>query len=183
MTGNEWDEAVVVAFGSNLAGEYGSSCAVLDRALQAFVQIGLIVKAKSSIWRSRAWPDPTKPEYFNAVAIVETASSPRELLQALHDLEARFGRERKTANESRVLDLDLIAVGRMVCDEAALVLPHPRAADRRFVMGPLAEIAPDWRHPANGYPADMLAVSATVGCDAEPSLPSSALHKRAQTPM
>ncbi len=169
MTEENWDDAVIVALGSNLAGEYGSSCAVLDRALAGFGEIGLSVKAKSSIWRSKAWPDAMKPEYFNSVAIVETASSPRETLQALHDLEARFGRQRKAANESRVLDLDLIAHGRTVCNEPELILPHPRAADRRFVMGPLAQIAPEWRHPENGETARTLAAAAAIGRDATPA--------------
>jgi 2-amino-4-hydroxy-6-hydroxymethyldihydropteridine diphosphokinase len=183
MTAENWDEAVIVALGSNLAGEYGSSCAVLYRALQAFGEIGLIVKEKSSIWRSSAWPDATEPPYFNAVAVMETGLSPRELLKALHGLEARFGRQRKAANESRVLDLDLIAYRRTVCDEPDLILPHPRAAERHFVMGPLAQIAPDWRHPVSGYPAVMLATAARIGRDAEPLNTSSALHKSVETPM
>jgi 2-amino-4-hydroxy-6-hydroxymethyldihydropteridine diphosphokinase len=183
MTGVSEDEAVIIALGSNLSGEYEPSCAVLDRALQALGEIGLTVKAKSSVWRSKSWPDPTQPDYFNAVAIVEGASSPRELLQVLHRLEARFGRKRKAANESRVLDLDLIAFGRTVCETADLILPHPRAADRRFVMGPLAEIAPEWRRPVSGESAAALAASATVGRDAAPMRASSALHKRVQSPM
>ena len=176
MTGNgldegKWDSAVIVALGSNLGGEYGSSWAALNNALQGFGEIGLIVKAKSSIWRSAAWPDPSKPPYLNAVALVETALEPVELLAALHAMEARFGRLRTTANESRVLDLDLIAYGRRVISTPDLVLPHPRAADRRFVMGPLAEMAPDWRHPQTGARADGLAASAAVGRDAAPAPP------------
>ncbi len=168
MSGENWDEAIVVALGSNLGGEYGSSCAVLTRALQGFGEIGLIVKAKSSIWRSRAWPDPSDPDFFNAVAMVESASSPRDVLAALHGLEAQFGRVRTSANAVRVLDLDLIAYGRQVSEDGALILPHPRAAERLFVMGPLAEIAPGWRHPVTGKHADALAAQSTVGRDAAP---------------
>jgi 2-amino-4-hydroxy-6-hydroxymethyldihydropteridine diphosphokinase len=183
VTTENWDQAIIVALGSNLDGEYGTSSVVIDRALEEFPDIGLTVKAKSSIWRSKAWPDPTKPDYFNAVAVVEAELTSRDLLGALHELEARFGRRRKTVNESRVLDLDLIAFGRVVCDSANLVLPHPRAAERRFVMGPLAEIAPDWRHPVSDESAIVLAALATVGRDAEPLPASSALHKTLQTPM
>jgi 2-amino-4-hydroxy-6-hydroxymethyldihydropteridine diphosphokinase len=171
MTGNIWDSAVIVALGSNLGGDYGSSWSALNNALEGFSEIGLIVKAKSSVWRSVAWPDPSKPPYLNAVALVETALEPAELLAALHDLEARFGRRRTAVNESRVLDLDLIAYGRRVISTPELVLPHPRAAERLFVMGPLAEIAPDWRHPQTGGRADDLAASATVGRDAAPLPP------------
>ena len=69
---------------------------------------------------------------------------------------------------SRTLDLDLIAHGRTVLREGAIILPHPRAADRLFVMGPLAEIAPDWVHPIIGETAAALAVRASVGRDARP---------------
>jgi 2-amino-4-hydroxy-6-hydroxymethyldihydropteridine diphosphokinase len=167
MIENE-DDAVIVALGSNLGDEYGSSRIVLNRALAGFGEIGLIVKAKSSIWTSKAWPDPRKPDYLNAVVTVETELSPREILQALHEMETRFGRMRTTPNESRVLDLDLIAFGREIHDETGFRLPHPRAAERRFVMGPLAEIAPRWRHPESGETAAILVARARVGQDAAP---------------
>ena len=163
-----WDEAVIVALGSNLGGEYGSSRAAMTRALEEFCDIGLTVKAKSSIWRSKAWPDATKPDYLNAIVMVETALTPDATLAALHGLEARIGRVRRAVNDSRVLDLDLIAFGRMVCDELDLVLPHPRAADRLFVMGPLAEIAPEWRHPVSSETAAELSLKAVIGRDAAP---------------
>jgi len=72
------------------------------------------------------------------------------------------------ANAPRTLDLDLIAYGRQVSEGPGLVVPHPRAAERLFVMGPLAEIAPSWRHPLTGRTAAELAASATVGRDARP---------------
>ncbi len=168
MVGENWDGAVIVALGSNLGGDYGSSAGALNCALSGFPEIGLRVKAKSALWRSLAWPDPTAPPYLNAVAIVETAMAPQALLEALHGLEARFGRRRTRANEPRVLDLDLIAYGRQISAAADLTLPHPRAAERRFVMGPLAEIAPAWRHPQSGRTAKVLAQAATVGRDASP---------------
>ena len=74
---------------------------------------------------------------------------------------------RGARNAPRTLDLDLIAYGRLAGDFDGLILPHPRAAERLFVMGPLAEIAPDWQHPS-GEAASNLAQSATVGMDARP---------------
>jgi len=106
------------------------------------------------------------PDYLNAVAIVETVMTPGEVMQTLHDLEARFGRTRAVPNAPRTLDLDLIAHGRTVLAGGDLTLPHPRAAQRRFVMGPLAEIAPDWLHPVLGETAAALAAKASVGLDA-----------------
>jgi len=79
-----------------------------------------------------------------------------------------FGREHGLRNAPRTLDLDLIAYGRRVIDTPDLTLPHPRAPERRFVMGPLAQIAPAWTHPVSGLTAARMAATATVGTDAEP---------------
>ncbi len=163
-----FDSAIVVALGSNLNGEWASSISVLATVKARFSGIGLKISDCSSYWRSSAWPDATQPDYINAVALVETCLDPEALLRALHALEAEFGRVRTAPNAPRVLDLDLIAYGRTVQADAALTLPHPRAADRRFVMGPLAEIAPTWRHPVSGERADQLASAARVGADARP---------------
>ena len=151
-----------------MAGDYPSVEALLEAALSAFLCAGIRVVRRSGWWRSAAWPDPGAPAYLNGVAIVETPLSPRALLAQLLDIEAGFGRERTEPNAARTLDLDLIAYGRRVIDERGLVVPHPRAAVRRFVMGPLAEIAPDWVHPVLGETAAELAARATVGVDARP---------------
>jgi 2-amino-4-hydroxy-6-hydroxymethyldihydropteridine diphosphokinase len=159
---------VVVALGGNLPGEYASSEALLDAALARFPQAGLPVLARSRWWRSAAWPDPRGNEYRNGVAIVEANGPADAVLEALFAIERSFGRIRGLPNAARTLDLDLIAFGRQIRDAPGLVLPHPRAHDRRFVMGPLAEIAPDWVHPVLGKTASELAVSAAVGRDAAP---------------
>jgi 2-amino-4-hydroxy-6-hydroxymethyldihydropteridine diphosphokinase len=159
---------VIVALGGNLAGEYVSSEALLDAALARFPQAGLPVLARSRWWRSAAWPDPDRPEYRNGVVLVEAKGGPRAVLQALFTLEYEFGRRRSAQNDPRTLDLDLIAYGRQVLDTPELILPHPRAHERLFVMGPLAEIAPAWRHPVSGLTAAQLAAAATVGRDATP---------------
>lgn len=162
------DDAVIVALGCNLPGDFETPEALLEAALERFADVGLLVTARSRWWRSAAWPDSTLPDYRNGVTIVETALSPPETLAALHGLEAAFGRVRGAPNAARTLDLDLIAHGRATCAEPALTLPHPRAHERLFVMGPLAEIAPRWRHPTLGRTALNLAVSAQVGRDARP---------------
>jgi 2-amino-4-hydroxy-6-hydroxymethyldihydropteridine diphosphokinase len=126
------------------------------------------VQRRSRWWRAAAWPDPAEPPYVNAVALVQTQLAPAGVLQALQAIEAEFGRVRGRRNAPRALDLDLIAHGRQVLAGPELTLPHPRAADRKFVMGPLAEIAPGWRHPVSGATAAALAQSAAVGQDAAP---------------
>lgn len=162
------DDTAVVALGGNVAGDYGSSEALLEAALARFAEAGLPILRRSSWWRSAAWPDPNAQEYRNGVVLVEAALPPQALIRTLFSLEDAFGRTRGAKNASRTLDLDLIAHGRIVSDDPQLTLPHPRAHERLFVMGPLAEIAPEWLHPVLGKTAAELAASATVGLDARP---------------
>jgi 2-amino-4-hydroxy-6-hydroxymethyldihydropteridine diphosphokinase len=161
-------EAIILALGGNLAGDYPSLEALLEAALSAFPGADLRVVRRSRWWRSAAWPDPAAPAYLNGVAFVETALAPRPLMERLLALEASFGRRRTHPNAPRTLDIDLIAYGRQVIDAPGLVVPHPRAHQRLFVMGPLAEIAPDWVHPVLGQIAADLARDAAVGRDAAP---------------
>lgn len=163
----ELDDAIVVALGCNDAGAWRDCREALEAALARFRAEGIDVVARSSWWRSAAWPDPHDPPFLNGVVIVHTAHGPHELMAALGRIEEAFGRLRGVANAPRTLDLDLIAYGRTTGDLDGLILPHPRAAERLFVMGPLAEIAPEWHHPAGGT-ATTLAQGSTVGVDARP---------------
>jgi 2-amino-4-hydroxy-6-hydroxymethyldihydropteridine diphosphokinase len=130
---------------------------------------GVVVSKFSRLWFSRAWPDPSDPPYRNAILQAHTALTPAAVLGVLHALEAEAGRVRDhRPNAPRTLDLDLIAHGDTVTDAAGLILPHPRAHDRAFVMGPLAEIAPGWVHPVLGKTAVELYGSTTVARDAYP---------------
>lgn len=162
------DEAIILALGGNLAGDYPSLQALLEAAVLALPSAGLRVLRRSRWWRSAAWPDPAAPAYLNSVALIETGLSPRAALAAALDLEGRFGRRRSAANAPRTLDIDVVAYGRLVVDEPGLTLPHPRAHERRFVMGPLAEITPRWVHPLLRRTAAQLAKTAPIGKDAAP---------------
>ena len=159
---------MIVALGGNLALEGQAVQAVLELAAGRLAGAGLRPVRRSGWWRSAAWPDPAEPAYLNAVAWVETDLEPQAVLNALLEIETAFGRRRSVPNAPRTLDLDLIAHGRRTIDEPSLVVPHPRAAERLFVMGPLAEIAPGWRHPVTGETAVDLAGRASVGTDATP---------------
>jgi 2-amino-4-hydroxy-6-hydroxymethyldihydropteridine diphosphokinase len=103
---------------------------------------------------------------------METSLPPAELLELLHEVEAEFGRTRNVRNEARILDLDLIAYNDHVSNAAGgPILPHPRLHERAFVLLPLADIDPQWRHPVSGTPISAL-VSALPGDQrAEPAGP------------
>lgn len=160
---------MIVALGSNLAGDYPSSEALLEAALARLPAAGLTVRARSSWWRSAAWPDASGPEYRNGAVLIDTREPPLAVWAILAAIEGEFRRERSARNAARTLDLDLIAHGRAVMDGPGLILPHPRAEARLFVMGPIAEIAPGWRHPVSGRTAAAAAAGASVGLDARPA--------------
>ena len=162
------DSAVIVALGCNDKGAWSSCREALDAAMARFRCEGIDVVARSSWWASQAGPDPTDPPFLNGVALVRTAHDPHALMATLGRIEEMFGRRRSTPNAPRTLDLDLIASGREQGDCEGLILPHPRAADRLFVMGPVAEVAPEWRHPQSRVTAAAMALTATVGRDARP---------------
>ncbi|RSB47641.1 2-amino-4-hydroxy-6-hydroxymethyldihydropteridine diphosphokinase [Brevundimonas sp. 357] len=162
------DGAVIVALGCNDKGDWSSCAEALEAALARFRAEGVDVLARSSWWASQAWPDPGDPPFLNGVVIVSTTQDAPTLMRTLGRIEDLFGRVRTARNAPRTLDLDLIAYGRLSGDLDGLILPHPRAADRLFVMGPLAEIAPNWPHPVCGARAGDLALRAEVGDDARP---------------
>ena len=166
--GFDLNDAVIVALGCNDKGVWSSCREALEAALARFRSEGIDVVARSSWWSSLAWPDPQDPPFLNGVVMVRTAHYPHELMAALGRIEDAFGRERSVRNAPRTLDLDLIAYGRLSGDLDGLILPHPRAAERRFVMGPIVEIAPLWLHPTQGGTASELVETASVGRDAHP---------------
>lgn len=166
---------IYIAYGANLPHEYLNPLQALERVVKRLCLDDIKVTQISSLWRSQAWPDPDYPPYHNAVMAVCTTLKPDDLLRYLHAVEAETGRVRgEKSNLPRVLDLDLIVYGDVV-RQGDLVLPHPRAHERGFVMGPLAEIAPDWRHPVLGLSARELYARVTVGTDAYPAEDTSAL--------
>ena len=161
------EDAVIIALGSNLKGAFASSQTLLESALGQLPDFGMKIVGRSSWWRSAAWPAGNGPDFVNGVVLLRTPLTPEALLRRLLDIENLFGRQRDLANGPRTLDLDLIAYGRLVRQSAELVIPHPRAADRYFVMAPLAQVAPNWRHPVLHESAACLAVKARIGRDAQ----------------
>jgi len=146
-----------IALGANLPFEGQAPAATLARAAEALVEAGLRPLAFSSLWETAPWPPSDQPAYLNAVAELEPAGlTPQPLYEILRAVEARFGRERRVRWDARTLDLDILAMDGFEGRFGDLVLPHPRLAARAFVLAPLAEIAPDWRHPGLGQTAAAL---------------------------
>ncbi len=165
------DQSVVVfiAYGTNVLMDQTPERQSLPYIVAQLKSHGVNVCKFSRLWLSRAWPDPNDPPYRNAILQAHTVLAPAAVLGILHALEAEAGRVRDgRTNAPRTLDLDLIAHGDAIIDVDGLILPHPRAHDRAFVMGPLAEIAPEWMHPVLGKPAVELYRTATVARDAYP---------------
>jgi 2-amino-4-hydroxy-6-hydroxymethyldihydropteridine diphosphokinase len=140
-----------IALGSNVAGRFASSAEAVAAAIRTIQGAEITVISRSRLYRSAAWPDPTDPEFVNAMIFVETSLAPDALLARLHSVETEFGRVRRQVNAPRTLDLDIVDyAGRVSVPGDSPILPHPRLADRAFVLLPLAEIAPGWRHPVTG---------------------------------
>ena len=148
------DGAVLVGLGANKAWLGSRPAQTVEAAARALSRLG--ETALSPLYDSPAWPDPTDPPYVNAVLRWRTALSPEAALEALLATEAAFGRRRRGPNAPRTLDLDLLAHGRAVRGSAALALPHPRLTQRDFVLLPLRDVAPRWRHPVTGEGPDAL---------------------------
>lgn len=149
---------ILVALGANLDGPYGSPEHSFRECLDVIMPgFGIQSILRSSIWKTAPIPASDQPWYKNAVCSIETELSPAVLLATLKVIEARFGRDLNCTerNAPRIIDLDIIAYNEAVMD-GNIMIPHPRLHERAFVLYPLREIAPDWRHPVMDKSVDKL---------------------------
>ena len=170
---------IFIAFGANLPLDGQAPEATVRAAMQVLAEIGMQPLAVSRIFATPCFPAGAGPDYVNGVLSLQAdGRGAAEVLEALHLVEARFGRARTQRWAGRTLDLDLLAMGDLILPDATeqarwrhlppdqqaklapdrLILPHPRLQDRAFVLVPLCDLAPGWRHPALGQTAaEMLA--------------------------
>lgn len=162
----------LVAFGGNLPWNGQVPADLIKAAVASIVQAGLISAGVSRFFATPCFPAGAGPDYVNAAArfVLPDGMTPQEVLEILHATEDAHGRRRTSRWAGRTLDVDLLAVEDLVLPDAAtqtrwrdlapdlqmaetpdrLILPHPRLQDRAFVLVPLADVAPDWRHPLLG---------------------------------
>jgi len=142
---------ILIGLGGNLPGKQGESpVETLESALDMLAENGPQIIDKSPWYKSAPVPVSDQPWFVNGVASLESKLGPREILDILLAVEATFGRARGERNEARAIDLDLLDYRGQVRHENGLVLPHPRMAERLFVLKPLSDIAPAWKHPETG---------------------------------
>lgn len=156
---------ILVALGANLISEvWGPPISTLEAALRSLIENGINILERSRWFESAPVPMSDQPWYVNGVISVFTELPAEEVLALLHRIEAGFGRVRSLRNEARVLDLDLIAYRDQVISKPdGIVVPHPRAAERAFVLLPLKDVAPDWVHPVSGVGIDQLIAALPSG--------------------
>jgi len=143
-----------IGLGANLPFNGVAGPALLAQALSALQAAGFTPLAVSNVWQTMAWPPSDQPDYYNAVAVIETRGvTPQALWETLRAIELRFGRERRERWAARTLDLDIIAMEGVEGTFGEVTIPHPRMQGRAFVLAPLAEVAPNWRHPGSGLTA------------------------------
>ncbi len=170
MRGEEGMKKALIALGSNVRGRWGTPEGTLSEAIRRLGMTAGVVEAVSGLWRSAPLGPVAQPSFFNAVVVVRTDLSPQVLMRRLRLLEDEAGRRRGRSWGPRALDMDILDVDGQVRAPAGtgrpsgmlgehhlqrrgLVLPHPAIAIRPFVLLPLAETAPEWRHPLGGWTA------------------------------
>jgi len=116
-------------------------------AIQALASRGMRVTRRSSLYETEPVDMKSKDWFLNCVVETETALAPEELMRVLLELERALGRERRVLHGPRIIDIDILLFGSSVVRTPDLEIPHPRMAERRFVLVPFAEIAPDVQHP------------------------------------
>ena len=170
------DKSILIGLGANLPGPAGGTPReTLEAALSDLERRGVRVKRRSRWYSSAPVPESDQPWFVNGVAVVEFDGAPGDLLRILWQVENAFGRVRRTRDEARVIDLDILACGETVETwgagsrvEGTLELPHPELQNRAFVLLPMAEVVSGWRHPVSGRTLEDLIAGLPPGQSAEP---------------
>lgn len=163
---------ILIGLGGNLPNEtFGPARTTCGVALSIMESRGHRVPRRSRWYESAPVPVSDQPRFVNAVVAVETALDPEALVAELLEIEAELGRRRSVPNAARTVDLDVIAYDERIVSgppPGNVRIPHPRLAERAFVLLPLKDVVPDWRHPATGEGIDALISRLPAGQDCRP---------------
>lgn len=155
---------ILIGIGGNLeSARFGPPRDTLSAALAALEEKHTRILKCSGWYRTEPVPRSDQPWFVNAVASIATELAAKDLLVVLQAIERQFGRVRGEPNAPRSLDLDILDFHGELMNDASLVLPHPRLHERRFVLMPITEIAPDWQHPVLGLTAPQLLARLSSG--------------------
>jgi len=142
---------IILSLGSNLQSKFGSRFKNLNLAMRQLKKKGIIINKKSSFYETPSYPDKNKPKFINMVVEVKTDLLPINLMLILINIEKLLGRQRRKKNDPRTCDIDIIdydgQVNEFLTQNSKLIIPHKDLSSRNFVLFPLQEILPDWKHP------------------------------------
>ena len=142
---------IFLAIGSNLSSKYGDRFKNINLAISSLEEYEINVIKKSSFYETFSYPNKENPKFINVVILVETILTPIDLMSVLISIEDKLGRERVKKNDPRTCDIDIIDYNRQILDlkynNLDFTIPHKELASRNFVLFPLQEILPTWKHP------------------------------------
>ena len=142
------NQKIIIGIGGNIKSEDGDHpIKIAMKAIRYLKDYSINITDQSSWYETEPIPKSDQPNFFNCIVFAKTLLNELDVLKSLHEIEYRLGRRRTLVNEARVIDLDLIDYSNKILRNKEIIIPHPRAHQRRFVMEPLAELDKNWIHP------------------------------------
>ena len=170
---------IFLSIGSNLESKFGNRFDNINKSLLLLSREGIKNVKKSSFYETPSYPNNKYPKFINIALQIICEVSPVDLLQIISKIEKKIGRVEKIKNAPRPCDIDIIDYNGLVEKSKTLILPHPRAFERNFVLFPLKEICPNWRYPVNNKKIDDLISNISFKLRNEITrLPESAIKKK-----
>ena len=144
---------ILLSLGSNLSSKLGNRFDNLEIAISFLETCGISIIKKSSFYETASYPNKNDPKFINMIILIKTDLPPIDLMSVLIYIEEKLGRTRNVKNEPRTCDIDIIDYDGQILDlnykNIDFVIPHKKIESRNFVLYPLQEILPDWKHPKN----------------------------------
>lgn len=151
---------IILGIGSNLSSSFGDRYANIDISINLLESYGIKVVKKSSFYETSSYPDKSKPKFINIVIIVDSNLNPTDLMSVLLFIEEKLERKRAIKNDPRTCDIDIIdykgQVINFIYNEVPFIVPHQNMMNRNFVLFPIKEILPNWKHPETNENIDAI---------------------------